>query len=73
MPHRAAGLAALAVFPFGLDAAPYIATCAVGALAYPAFSRIDARLPRFWIFDGFEAYARPVYGGAVVGGLAFLA
>ena len=71
-PHRAAAMAALAVFPFGLDGATYIATCAIGSLAYPAFSRIDTRLPRFWLFDGGESYARLIFGAAVVGGLAFL-
>lgn len=69
---RFGGPAAVAVLPLGMDGLPYVVAAAGAGLAYPALATIGHRLPRFWLFDGFEAYARLALGLAVIGGLAGL-
>lgn len=69
-------VAALTVYPLGPSAAGwgYIAACAVAGLSYPLLFWLNERwpLPRWWLFDGPEAYARLPLGAAVIGGLSFL-
>lgn len=67
---RFGGMAAIAMLPIGLAGLPYVAACIAGGLAYPALAALESRLPRWWLFDGSEAYARLALGAAVIGGLA---
>lgn len=71
---RFGGMAAIAVVPLGLGwwCLVYIAPCALAGMSYPALGRVDRYLPRWWLFDGWEAYARLLLGAAIVGGLAGL-
>lgn len=50
----------------------YALACGAAGTSYTFLGRIDAKLPRWWLFDGFESYARLVLGGVLVGGLAAL-
>ncbi len=67
---RFGGPAALAVLPIGIAGWPAVVAACLGGLSYPALMRVGLRLPRFWLFDGFEAYARLLLGAGVIGGLA---
>lgn len=70
---RFGGMAAATALPAGLVGGwIYVAACIAAGLAYPALARVDGWLPRWWRFDGFEAYARFAIGAAVLGGLSML-
>lgn len=69
---RFGGMAALAVLPFGLAGWPAVVAAALGGLSYPALFHFDAHLPRRWLFDGAEAYARFALGAGVIGGLTLV-
>ncbi|MBC7907036.1 MAG: hypothetical protein H7Y60_09865 [Rhodospirillaceae bacterium] len=70
---RFGGPAALAVLPLGMAGLPAIIAATMGGLSYPALMRLNLALPRFWLVDGWEAYARLVLGAGVIGGLALAA
>ena len=48
MPLRYSGIAAIAVFPLGFEAWPYVALCAFAGLMYPILMRWGGWLPKWW-------------------------
>ena len=71
MPLRYSGLAALSCLLIP-NAWPYVLACVGCGLLYPALMAWGNGLPRFWKFDGPEAYARLVAGGVIIGSPSYL-
>jgi hypothetical protein len=75
MPLRYSGIAAITALPFG-EPYVYVFLCLLAGVMYPFLFWLDEviklKLPRFWYFDGAEAYCRIPAGAFILGGTIFL-
>ena len=76
MSMRFTGYAALATLAHESTDLLYVILCFAAGLLYPVFSMVSAHSPilsyKWFLFDGYESYARTISGAVVLGGVVLL-